>query len=49
MRLDNVSAVEERHDSVGTNPEFVSRVLGEDGEGGDVDSEFARLCEFAYS
>lgn len=49
MRLDNVSAVEEGHDSVGANPELVSCVLGEDGEGGDVDAEFARLGEFACS
>lgn len=49
VRLDNVSAVEEGHDAVGADPELVSRVLGEDGKGRDVDSEFARLCEFAYS
>lgn len=47
--LDNVSTVEEGHDSVGADPELVSRVLGEDGEGSDVDSELARLGELAYS
>lgn len=49
VRLDNVAAVEEGHDAVGADPELVSRVLGEDRKGRDVDSEFARLCEFAYS
>lgn len=49
VRLDNVSAVEEGHDAVGADPELVSRVLGEDGKGRDVDSEFASLGELAYS
>lgn len=45
--LDDMSTVEEGHDSVGADPELVSRVLGEDGEGSDVDAEFARLGELA--
>lgn len=49
VRLDDVSAVEEWHDAVGADPELVSRVLGEDRKGRDVDSEFARLGELAYS
>lgn len=45
--LDNVSTVEEGHDSVGADPELVSCVLGEDGEGSNVNAELARLGELA--
>ena len=45
--LDNVSAVEKGHDSIGADPELMSCVLGKDGEGRDVDAEFARFGELA--
>ena len=45
--LDDVAAVEERHGSVLLDPDLVARVLREDGEGGDVQAELARLGEFA--
>lgn len=46
VRLDNVAAVQERHLAVGLDPDLVARVLGEDGQRGDVETEFAGLCEF---
>lgn len=45
--LDDVAAVEEGHLAVGLDPDLVAGVLGEDGEGGDVQAELARLCELA--
>ena len=48
MRLDDVSAVEERHSSIFLDPDLIARVLGDDGQGGDVEAEFARLGELAW-
>lgn len=47
--LDNVTAVEEGHLAIGSDPDFPPGVLGEDFEGGDVKAELAGLGEFAYT
>lgn len=49
VRLQDVAAVQERHDTVGTDPDLVAGVFCDDGEGGDVEAELARLCEFAWT
>lgn len=48
MGLDDVAAVEEGHGAVLLDPDLVAGVLGDDGEGGDVQTELARLGELAY-
>lgn len=45
--LDDVAAVQEGHFAVGLHPDLVPGVLGEDGQRGDVQAEFARLGELA--
>lgn len=45
--LGNVRAVEEWHNTVGTNPDLVASVFGDDGEGGYVQTKFASFGEFS--
>ena len=45
--LEDVAAVQEGHDTVGTHPDLVAGVRSQDGQGGDVQSEFAGFCELA--
>jgi hypothetical protein len=47
MRLDDVAAVEKRHSSILLDPDLVAGVLGDNGEGCDVQAELARLGELA--
>lgn len=47
VRLDDVAAVQEGHLAVGFHPDLVARVLGQDGQRGDVQAELARLGELA--
>lgn len=47
MRLDNVAAVQERHGTVGPDPDLVARVLGQDGQTGNVQAKLAGLAELA--
>lgn len=47
VRLYDVAAVEERHGSILLDPDLVAGVLGDDGEGCDVQAELARLGELA--
>lgn len=46
--FDNVTAVQEGHLAVGSDPDLPSGVLGEDFESGDVKAEFTGLGEFSY-
>jgi len=48
MGLDDVATVEEGHGTVLLDPDLVAGVLGDDGEGCDVQTELARLGELAY-
>lgn len=45
--FDNVAAVQKGHLAVGFDPDLVAGVFGEDGEGGDVEAEFACFGELA--
>lgn len=45
--FDDISTVQKGHFAVGLDPNLVAGVFGEDGEGGDVQAEFACLGEFA--
>lgn len=47
VRLDDIAAVQKRHLAVGLDPDLVARVLGEDGQRGNVQAELARLGELA--
>lgn len=47
MSLDDVTSIQERHLSIRLDPDLVSSMRGNDIEGGDVQSELARLCELA--
>lgn len=47
VRLDGVAAIQEGHRSVLLDPDLVARMLGNDGQRGDVHSELARLGELA--
>lgn len=47
MSLDDVSAVQERHCTVGPNPHLVSCVGSEDWETGDVQTKLAALAKLA--
>lgn len=46
--LDNVTTIQERHLSIGLDPDLVACVLSEDWESGDVKTEFASLGELAW-
>jgi hypothetical protein len=48
MRLHNMTSIQEWHLSIGFDPDLVAGVFGKDGEGGDVESEFASLGELAW-
>ena len=48
MRFHDVAAVEEGHLAVGFDPDFVAGVLGEDGQGGDVQAEFEGFGKLAW-
>jgi hypothetical protein len=48
MRFHNVTAIQERHFAVCFNPDFVAGMLGDNWEGGDVETKLSRLREFAY-
>lgn len=43
----NVATVQKRHLAVGFDPDLVAGVFGEDGEGSDVEAEFAGFSEFS--
>ncbi len=45
--LDDIAAVKEGHLAVAADPDLVARVLGDDGQGGDVESELPRAGELA--
>lgn len=45
--LDDVAAVEEGHLAVALDPDLPASVLAEDGQGGDVQAELARLGKLA--
>lgn len=47
--LDDIPTVEEGHFPVLLHPDFVPGVFGDDGEGGDVQTEFVGFGEAAYS
>lgn len=47
MRLEHISAVQERHLAILLDPDLVPGVRGDYGQGGDVKSEFARLGELS--
>ena len=48
VRLDHVASVQKGHLPIGAHPYLPARVLGEDGQGGDVELELARLGELAF-
>lgn len=48
VSLDDIASVQEGKLSVGLDPDLPAGVLGNDGEGGDVQAEFASLGELAY-
>lgn len=48
MCLDDMSPVEKGHLPVGFDPYFVAGVFREDGQGRDVQAEFACFSEFAW-
>lgn len=43
----NVTTIQKGHLAVGFDPDLVAGVFGEDGEGGDVEAEFASFGEFS--
>lgn len=47
MCLQHVATVQKRHLAIGFNPDLIARMWRNDGQGGYVESEFARLCEFS--
>jgi hypothetical protein len=49
VRLEDVAAVQEGHLAVGLDPDLVAGVGRNDGQGGDVQAELARLGELAQA
>lgn len=48
MCLHNITTVQERHFAIRLDPDLVARVLGDDWEGGNMETKFACLGELAF-